>query len=130
MTDPWPSVVELAESVRSASARRSSCSTGPSQRSTRATPLNAFVHVDAELARRAAEAVDATVAGGEDPGPFAGVPFGVKDLEDCAGMPTSHGSLLFKGRGPGSSTTRSTSPACGPPARCRSARRRRPSSAP
>jgi aspartyl-tRNA(Asn)/glutamyl-tRNA(Gln) amidotransferase subunit A len=28
------------------------------------------------------------------------VPFGVKDLEDCAGMPTSHGSLLYKGRPP------------------------------
>ena len=36
------------------------------------------------------------MARGEDPGPLAGVPFGVKDLEDCAGLPTSHGSLLFK----------------------------------
>jgi aspartyl-tRNA(Asn)/glutamyl-tRNA(Gln) amidotransferase subunit A len=62
--------------------------------------LNAFVHVDADLARRAAEAVDAAVARGEDPGPLAGVPFGVKDLEDCAGLPTSHGSLLYKGRPP------------------------------
>jgi aspartyl-tRNA(Asn)/glutamyl-tRNA(Gln) amidotransferase subunit A len=26
------------------------------------------------------------------------VPFGVKDLEDCAGLPTSHGSLLYQGR--------------------------------
>ena len=39
-------------------------------------------------------------ARGEDPGPLAGVPFGVKDLEDCAGLPTSHGSLLFTGRPP------------------------------
>jgi aspartyl-tRNA(Asn)/glutamyl-tRNA(Gln) amidotransferase subunit A len=62
--------------------------------------LNAFVHVDADLARRSAETVDAAVARGEDPGPFAGVPIGVKDLEDCAGMPTSHGSLLFKDRPP------------------------------
>lgn len=62
--------------------------------------LNAFVHVDEGIARRAAEAVDAAVARGEDPGPLAGVPFGVKDLEDCAGMPTSHGSLLYKDRGP------------------------------
>ena len=62
--------------------------------------LNAFVHVDADVARRAAESVDAAVARGEDPGPFAGVPIGVKDLEDCAGMPTSHGSLLFKDRAP------------------------------
>lgn len=62
--------------------------------------LNAFVHVDPDQAHRAAEAVDAAVARGDDPGLFAGVPFGVKDLEDCAGMPTSHGSLLYKGRPP------------------------------
>ena len=62
--------------------------------------LGAFVHVDEGLARAAAEAVDATVAAGRDPGPFAGVPIGVKDLEDCAGMPTTHGSLPFAGRGP------------------------------
>jgi aspartyl-tRNA(Asn)/glutamyl-tRNA(Gln) amidotransferase subunit A len=62
--------------------------------------LNAFVHLDPELAHREAERVDRLVAQGEDPGPLAGVPFGVKDLEDCAGMPTSHGSLLYKGRPP------------------------------
>ena len=62
--------------------------------------LNAFVHLDADLARAAAESVDAAIARGDDPGPLAGVPFGVKDLEDCAGMPTSHGSLPFAGRGP------------------------------
>jgi aspartyl-tRNA(Asn)/glutamyl-tRNA(Gln) amidotransferase subunit A len=28
------------------------------------------------------------------------VPFGVKDLEDCAGMPTSHGSLLYRDEPP------------------------------
>jgi aspartyl-tRNA(Asn)/glutamyl-tRNA(Gln) amidotransferase subunit A len=62
--------------------------------------LNAFVHVDAALAREQAEAIDKAVAEGADPGPFAGVPMGVKDLEDCAGMPTSQGSLWFKGRPP------------------------------
>jgi len=62
--------------------------------------LGAFVHVDEGLARAAARAVDETVAAGRDPGPFAGVPFGVKDLEDCAGLPTSHGSLAFAERGP------------------------------
>ena len=63
-------------------------------------PLNAFVHLDPDLARAAADRVDEAVARGDDPGPLAGVPFGVKDLEDCAGMPTSHGSLLYKGRPP------------------------------
>jgi aspartyl-tRNA(Asn)/glutamyl-tRNA(Gln) amidotransferase subunit A len=57
--------------------------------------LNAWVVVDEGLARAAAEAVDAALARGEDPGPLAGVPFGVKDLEDCAGFTTGHGSLLY-----------------------------------
>ena len=99
MTDP--TAIEIAESVRSG------------QRSAREVldhylaridagndALNAFVHVDADLAGQVAARVDEQVAAGEDPGPFAGVPFGVKDLEDCAGMPTSHGSLPFMGRGP------------------------------
>ena len=32
---------------------------------------------------------------GEPLGPLAGVPFGVKDLEDCAGMPTTRGSRWY-----------------------------------
>jgi aspartyl-tRNA(Asn)/glutamyl-tRNA(Gln) amidotransferase subunit A len=62
--------------------------------------LGAFVHLDEGRAREAAAAVDEAVAAGRDPGPFAGVPIGVKDLEDCAGMPTTRGSLVYAGRGP------------------------------
>ena len=62
--------------------------------------LNSFVHVDVDLARAAAERIEERVARGEDPGPLAGVPFGVKDLDDCEGMPTSKGSLWFKGGPP------------------------------
>lgn len=62
--------------------------------------LNAFVHLDPEGALEAAAAIDAQVAAGEDPGPLAGVPFGVKDLDDCAGMPTTHGSRWYLGRPP------------------------------
>ncbi|HEY7948753.1 MAG TPA: amidase [Acidimicrobiales bacterium] len=59
--------------------------------------LNAFVHLDAEGALAAAAAVDKAVAAGraDELGPLAGVPFGVKDLEDCAGMPTTRGSRWF-----------------------------------
>lgn len=56
--------------------------------------LNAFVHVDVDAALRAAADLDRRIAKGEDPGPLAGVPFGVKDNEDCASMPTRHGSLV------------------------------------
>jgi aspartyl-tRNA(Asn)/glutamyl-tRNA(Gln) amidotransferase subunit A len=58
--------------------------------------LNAFIHLDGERARVSADRVDQAVARGEDPGPLAGVPFGVKDLDDCEGMPTTKGSLWFK----------------------------------
>ncbi|MEO6317786.1 MAG: amidase, partial [Acidimicrobiales bacterium] len=62
--------------------------------------LNAFVHVDAELALTEARVVDAAVRDGDQLGPLAGVPFGVKDLEDCAGMPTTRGSRWFAGGPP------------------------------
>jgi aspartyl-tRNA(Asn)/glutamyl-tRNA(Gln) amidotransferase subunit A len=59
--------------------------------------LNAFVHVDADRALAAATAIDAAVVAGRggELGPLAGVPFGVKDLEDCVGMPTTRGSRWF-----------------------------------
>jgi Asp-tRNA(Asn)/Glu-tRNA(Gln) amidotransferase A subunit family amidase len=62
--------------------------------------LNAFIHLDADQARRDAQRIDAIVAAGDDPGPLAGVPFGVKDLDDCAGMPTGRGSLWYSGGPP------------------------------
>jgi aspartyl-tRNA(Asn)/glutamyl-tRNA(Gln) amidotransferase subunit A len=65
--------------------------------------VNAFVAVDEERSRAAAAAVDARVAAGIDPGPLAGIPIGVKDLEDAAGYVTTHGSLGFADRPPASS---------------------------
>jgi aspartyl-tRNA(Asn)/glutamyl-tRNA(Gln) amidotransferase subunit A len=94
-------VIATAESVRKGERKAVEVLDECLARIDAANPaLNAFVHVDADLARREAERVDRQVAGGQDPGPLAGVPFGVKDLEDCAGLPTSHGSLLYKGRPP------------------------------
>ena len=56
--------------------------------------LNAFVAVDAGAALAAAAAIDERVVRGEDPGPLAGVPIGVKDLEHAAGFVTTNGSRL------------------------------------
>jgi aspartyl-tRNA(Asn)/glutamyl-tRNA(Gln) amidotransferase subunit A len=58
--------------------------------------LNAFVYLDPDKAREEAMAVDRSVARGEPVGPLAGIPIGVKDLEDAAGMPTTHGSVIHK----------------------------------
>jgi aspartyl-tRNA(Asn)/glutamyl-tRNA(Gln) amidotransferase subunit A len=57
--------------------------------------LNAFVSVDEEQARGHAEDIDRKVAAGVDPGPLAGIPLGVKDLEDAVGYVTTHGSPAF-----------------------------------
>ena len=57
--------------------------------------VNAFVTLDAEGALRAAAEIDDRIANGDDAGPLAGIPIGVKDLEDAAGLPTSQGSALF-----------------------------------
>ena len=58
--------------------------------------LNAFIHLDVDQARRDAERIDARVAAGEDPGPLAGVPFGVKDLLATRGIPTTWGAAPYK----------------------------------
>jgi AtzE family amidohydrolase len=57
----------------------------------------AIVAVTLLLAERAlatADAVDAAVARGQDPGPLAGVPIGVKALFDVASHPTTAGAAM------------------------------------
>jgi aspartyl-tRNA(Asn)/glutamyl-tRNA(Gln) amidotransferase subunit A len=58
--------------------------------------LNAFVALRQEEALKEAKVKTEKIAAGENIGPLAGLPLGVKDLEDAAGMVTSHGSIPFK----------------------------------
>lgn len=57
----------------------------------REAELNAFITVTAEDARRRARAIDGRAARPT----LAGVPIGLKDLFDVAGVPTTAGSKLF-----------------------------------
>jgi amidase/aspartyl-tRNA(Asn)/glutamyl-tRNA(Gln) amidotransferase subunit A len=54
------------------------------------------VGLRAEEALAEAAATDERLARGEDPGPLAGVPCLIKDVEDLAGTPTTNGSLMFR----------------------------------
>ncbi len=62
--------------------------------------INAFVAWDATAALAQADTIDQRIANGEDVGPLAGVPMGVKDLEAVQGFVTSFGSALHVNDGP------------------------------
>jgi AtzE family amidohydrolase len=64
---------------------------------TRDPRLNCFTAVLKDGAARDAEAVDAALARGRDPGPLAGVPFAVKNLFDVTGLATLAGSKINAG---------------------------------
>jgi aspartyl-tRNA(Asn)/glutamyl-tRNA(Gln) amidotransferase subunit A len=57
--------------------------------------LNAFVCVCADRALEEARSLERRIMADEEVGPLAGVPFGVKDLEDVAGLATTFGSVVF-----------------------------------
>jgi aspartyl-tRNA(Asn)/glutamyl-tRNA(Gln) amidotransferase subunit A len=59
--------------------------------------LGCYIKVDAEGARRSADAVDAAVKAGRDPGPLAGVPLGIKDIFCTKGVETTCASKILKG---------------------------------
>ncbi len=58
--------------------------------------VHAFSAVGHDLARAMAKAVDAKLAKGEDAGPLAGVPIGIKDLVATKDLVTAMGSMLYK----------------------------------
>lgn len=59
--------------------------------------INAIVALDESVGRRRAEAVDAALARGEDPGPLAGLVTAHKDLTETRDFVTTYGSPVFAG---------------------------------
>ena len=62
--------------------------------------LKAWAYVDGEHAMAQARALDAKRKSGAQIGALHGVPVGIKDVIDTAGMPTEYGSPLGQGRVP------------------------------
>src|SRR5436190_1743950 len=60
----------------------------------------AFIHVDAEAAKAAAEAMDQLRAVRAEPSPYAGIPISIKDLFDIKGQATRAGSRALEDSAP------------------------------
>ncbi|NKC31518.1 amidase [Falsiroseomonas selenitidurans] len=58
--------------------------------------VNAMVALDEDRARAAAKNAEAAVMSGQKLGPLHGLPIGIKDLEETAGLRTTWGSPIFK----------------------------------
>ncbi|NJP10055.1 MAG: AtzE family amidohydrolase [Leptolyngbyaceae cyanobacterium RU_5_1] len=97
----YPDATSIAQSVRNGEvAAKSVVAAALAQIAEQNTTLNCFTTILADRAIAAAEEIDRAIAAGKDPGPLAGVPFGVKDLFDVAGIPTLAGSKINAERSP------------------------------
>src|SRR5262245_57695267 len=67
--------------------------------------IQAWEHLAAQRAMEQAEACDAALKSGRAVGPLHGVPLGIKDIIDVAGMPTTMGSPAYAGRIAGASAS-------------------------
>ncbi len=89
------SLADLNRSVRAKETSARELTQAALDRIQRLDPLyHAFVAVDGERALHAAAGIDQRIVDGEDPGPLAGIPIGVKDLQNAVGYTTTFGSAL------------------------------------
>jgi aspartyl-tRNA(Asn)/glutamyl-tRNA(Gln) amidotransferase subunit A len=98
MTELWErDAWELADAIRSGELKSAELTGVCLERiAARNGELNAVCHLDADGAMARAAEIDALVADGVDPGPFAGVPMGVKELAQAKGFPDTHASIVFE----------------------------------
>jgi aspartyl-tRNA(Asn)/glutamyl-tRNA(Gln) amidotransferase subunit A len=93
----WMPAYELAAMIRRRELKPSELMAATIARIEQLNPaLNAFCAMRSDLAMDEARAMDERIACGDDVGPLAGLPIGVKDLEGVAGMATTFGSVPFK----------------------------------
>lgn len=91
--DAFPTALDVAAQIRSGEVSPLEWLEECLARIDRRNPdLNAVTWRDDDAARAEAESIGRRLAAGEDVGPFAGVPFGVKDLTKAKGQPATYGS--------------------------------------
>ncbi|MFD2078229.1 aspartyl-tRNA(Asn)/glutamyl-tRNA(Gln) amidotransferase subunit A [Actinopolymorpha cephalotaxi] len=94
-------LAELSRRLRDGTTTSAKLTAAALERVEAANPhLNAVVTLLADGAMRDAEAADAELQAGHWRGPLHGIPFGVKDIFDTAGVRTTVGSEFFRDRVP------------------------------
>jgi aspartyl-tRNA(Asn)/glutamyl-tRNA(Gln) amidotransferase subunit A len=95
----WDTIAEAADALRQGATSSAALVDASLDGITRDQPrTNAFILIDADGARRAAEEADAERRRGFDRGPLHGVPMSVKDLIDIARQPTTAASRALEDR--------------------------------
>ena len=92
----WMTAVEAAQAIAARKLSPVELMTALLERIGRLDPkLHVFIRLDAEAAMDTARAAEAEVAAGHLRGPLHGVPVGIKDIIDVAGLPTTcHSKIL------------------------------------
>jgi Asp-tRNA(Asn)/Glu-tRNA(Gln) amidotransferase A subunit family amidase len=94
---PYPTIQQIVDGVRTKSVSPVEIVDTHLQRIAKCQPkLNAFVHLDAEVARPQARVAEAALSRGDHLGPLHGVPLTIKSCIDVAGWPCPAGSFLRK----------------------------------
>ena len=93
----WLTAAEAAEAIRARRVSPVELTQALLDRIERLDPkLNVFIRLDGAAAMEAAKAAEAEIAAGRPRGPLHGVPVGVKDIIDVAGLPTTcHSKILM-----------------------------------
>jgi Asp-tRNA(Asn)/Glu-tRNA(Gln) amidotransferase A subunit family amidase len=88
-------LVDLAAAVRGRRVSSEELVRTSLERIDRLNPaINAVISVREQSLDEARE-LDRRIASGDDPGPIAGLPLLVKDMEDVVGVPSTYGSVVF-----------------------------------
>ncbi len=98
MTDPhWLTLSEASRAFASRTLSPVEYLTALLQRIDRLDPtLHAFIRLDADAAMEAARTAEKEIAANRIRGPLHGIPIGVKDIIDVAGLPTTcHSKILL-----------------------------------
>jgi aspartyl-tRNA(Asn)/glutamyl-tRNA(Gln) amidotransferase subunit A len=98
---PFATIAELSQSIRRREVSPVEIVRGALARIEKANPtLNAFITVLGEEALAAAKRAEADIAAGDWRGPLHGVPVGIKDMFDTAGVKTTAAFEHFQHRTP------------------------------